>query len=413
MRAKLGNARQNDAPYNGRAGPTDAQLIQAATMQEIRVVPCAAGEEAALRAFIDQYWRAGHILARDEGLLRWQYDGRRMPRGEFAGVSVLLAKDGAQTVGMLGLIGGECNLRGRVVPGVWLAVLVSVPEARRQLAGLKLLQAVPALGYQAVWVLGINDEVKKIYRAWGYEILEDMPRWVGVLDVERAAGLVREGAAEADTAQVRGWCESYRVQPDAGPEADEVVEIAVGAGRFGAAWDACWTERLAPRLVSTQRDAAYLNWRYVDHPDFSYAWRIATERRTRSVLGLAVYRIESLRDRPERVLRLVEFLAVPEAAPALARSVVSAAYAQRVTLADFYCTAAGSAAPLERVGFRREVREADAPAFPSRFQPLEPGAFRLRGAFWLAEELRCGVGALLTAEDFYVTKSDGDMDRPN
>jgi GNAT superfamily N-acetyltransferase len=381
--------------------------------QEIRIACCRNDEVGAMQQFIDQYWRRGHILGRDEALLRWQYDPIRDRSGRFGGPTILLAKAGERIVGMLGLICADCNLRGVVVPAAWMAILLSIPEMRRQAVGLKLLGALPGMGFEAIFVLGINDKVKQIYRRLGYEILEDMPRWLGVSDLDGAASLLADCSASRDAGEIRKQCESCLVRVSNAPAQSGEIVVDEWHGPFDHTWDDAWAAQFAPRLVCTNRDAAYLNWRYVNHPTFRYSFHLARNGHGGRIAGLAVTRVEQIRNRPEKVLRVVEFVATPDAAKVLAESVVAAGREHGVTFADFYCTSRLAAEPLEAAGFRCQTGSSDVPNLPSRLQPLEGGEFRMQGAFLLSEALRAKTRLLLGCGEFYVTKSDGDMDRPN
>lgn len=383
-------------------------------VNEIVIARCRDHEVHDLQRFIDEYWRQGHILARDEALLRWQYDPRRAPNGDWPGPTVLLAKSGQQIVGMLGLILTEINVRGSTLPGVWLAVWLSAPEARKHGVGLKLLDAAWATsGCEAVFILGINEQVQRIYAGLDYEILEAMPRYVAVSNPRRAAALTAGLDANTDPADVKEYCEACAVCHCEDGEGDGQVEVVAHAGLLDADWDAAWLDRFAPVLIGTNRDSAYLNWRYVNHPSFPYECRVARDARTSEMLGVAVFRVERIRDREERVLRIVEFLATPEGGLPLAGAVVETMRRHDVAFADFYCTCGKMAAPLEAVGFRVEAHDCRMPVLPCRLQPLESGVFVMRGAFRLSGRWRDHAGLMIPSGDLYVTKSDGDMDRAN
>jgi hypothetical protein len=78
--------------------------------------------------------------------------------------------------------------------------------------------------------------------------------------------------------------------------------------RFDASFTALW-ERLAPKFdLAVRRDAAYLNWRYVEPPHVRY-WVVALKRNG-EVHGYAVYRH---RNEPlGRVTMLVDLLVDPD-----------------------------------------------------------------------------------------------------
>jgi len=126
-----------------------------------------------------------------------------------------------------------------------------------------------------------------------------------------------------------------------------------------------------------------------------------------------VFRVEQVRGRTEAVMRVVEFLGDPAAQTALARAIVQAAEELGVAYVDFYCSSATAARGLEEVGFRLESVTDDQPAFPTRLQPLEKGYFCMTALMRLPSAMRGQLDALVRAGRLYLTKSDGDQDRPN
>ena len=78
--------------------------------------------------------------------------------------------------------------------------------------------------------------------------------------------------------------------------------------RFDASFTALW-ERLAPKFdLAVRRDAAYLNWRYIEPPHVRYS--IVALKRQGEVHGYAVYR--HVHEPLGRVTLLVDFLADPD-----------------------------------------------------------------------------------------------------
>jgi GNAT superfamily N-acetyltransferase len=384
-------------------------------VKQIHIKHCSEDDIGALRRFIDTHWQHGHVLAQDASLLRWQFDQTRTRANTLQGLSVLLAWQGDRIVGMLGLIYFDFNIRGIVSPGVWLSHWLAIPESRADGVGLKLLWAVHDLGYDAIFVLGVNSTARKVYSALGFELLPCMPRWIGVFDVGKTALLLGEASPGTKVTNLDDICAQYCVHMGRKASGDLNVDVVEWNESFVAAWDYFWAGEIAPTLLSPTKHSSYLKWRYIDHPTFKYEIRLALEAATRKVLGLAVFRVERIRERDERVLRVLEFLATPEAENALALSLIRFGQSHNTIFADFHCTSGRAARALELIGFRRHLPAENQAGFPARFQPLEPGHFEIGGAFWLSASLRrkLGPGQLLISNDFYITKSDGDQDRPN
>lgn len=331
----------------------------------------ATGDAAVLQSYIERWWRSGHVLARDETLLRWQYADRGHPER----LSILGAWENDELVGFLGLVQEGFAMGGEHVPAAWLAMWHATPEAQTRRVGLALLLEALRLPFAVIGCLGMNPHAVAIYERLGFEVVPRLPRWVLPLDPDALDALV-SGSSPA------------RPAVDAASAADDCPAPSPGSE---ARWDAAWDRLVARGLAGTWRDSTYLRHRYLEHPRFRYHVRLPDDGS-----ALLVYRIEHVAGRDEQVIRVVECLGP---AARLAAEAVDAH--PNAALADFYCTLPTAAAPLEEVGFLPESA-LGRPA-PERFQPLALERRGLNGAF-----LRCGPTRAV-----YCTKSDGDQDRPS
>jgi hypothetical protein len=380
--------------------------------EPIRIARCRREHVPALMAFIDRRWRAGHVLSRDRTLLEWQYDPGLVAHGSFGDPTIQLAWRGDAIVGMLGLTGFVFNIAGAEHPGVWLSIWYVGRECRGHNVALGLIGSVRDLGYEVMGGLGANEVAVPVFRALRFEVMPRLPRWVAVFDVQSTSRLLTSIGDRSGANALPAWCSRHRVAPGSTTSA-EVVEVVSWTAHLADTWDALWRSHLAPGLVGTTRDASYLRRRYVEHPRFTYEVRVALERRSGAALGCTVFRIEQIRGREERVLRIVEFMALPEAEACLADALLGAGYESGVSYADFYCSSARFARGLERVGFVLEQRNSGSPRLPSRLSPPEGAHFTMSAVLRSPLSVRGRVDELRQAGRLYLTKSDGDQDRPN
>jgi GNAT superfamily N-acetyltransferase len=396
------------------AGKIKLEIPEVPVSADIRIAACREEDVPVLMRFIDAHWSAGHVLSRDETLLRWQYDPTRIAGGAPQGPSVLLAWHREELVGMLGLTGFDWNAEGIPMTGAWLSQWLVAPEKRSRGVAMWLLVAARALGLEVLATLGANAVSTKVLSTLGWELIPDVPRWIGVMDHRQAAALLTASDVAFAPEVAERLCQRHRVA-DGMPvlPSAERVDVVRWTPECAGPWDRYWREQLAGTLVGTTRDAAYLRWRYAEHPRFRYELRLARRRVDGSVLGIAVFRVEQVRERPERVLRVVEFLASPEAEGVLAETVAQAGRQQRVAFADFHCSSSRAAHGLKGLGFKLAMAEPGEPAFPSRLQPLEGGHCRMTGLVQVPPGQRGKLTRLIDAGRLYLTKSDGDQDRPN
>jgi hypothetical protein len=347
-------------------------------------------EEA--QTFIDAHWRRDHRLAHDAGLLSWQHRFF----GDSERLAVLVARAGGDIVGALGVIFVPFCIYGRRSLGSWLTTWIATPAAREHQAGLRLLRHAldEQLGF--VGTTGANQTALRIYRALGFSIRMSIPRWVRVTSDEALATML-------------GHCESPYREPTAMPPSTDSLRVLPWSETDAARWDALWERRLAPRLVGTWRDAAYLRWRYLEHPSFTYQVRVA-EAADSSLRGAAVHRIAQVDGAPGKVVRIVELHGDTEAMTALAADVVSAAARAGASFAEFYCSAGAVSGPLRACGFSEEPEPSH--ALPPLIEPLNLELSPLlSGAFHVPDGLGLDPDAF-ASEDLYVTRSDCDQDRP-
>lgn len=361
----------------------------------LSIVECEEARVPALQAFFRRTYRADYALC-DLALLRWQF--QHPPGGDGTRWHIKLACDGDTIAACLGFIPVHAHIDGVLTRAAW--VINWMVDAGHQQYGLgPLLMREVMREFDVTLNVGPNQAARDVLARMRWWSAGELPRYVAVLDPAAVAALA---AAETLT-----WPErSLELTAAIGSSTAQVTRVARYSDEATALWD-----RLAGsedgRVAGTRRSAAFLNWRYADHPAFKY--RMFAQYDAAALTGVAVYRVEIVRGTQHRVGRLVEYLeAVDRDRPdsALLAAVLADARSMGVSLVDFFCADPAPARRLAQHGFVADP--ALLSPVPVLFQPIDRGR---SGIPFMAQSTRPGVA--VAVQPWYVTKGDGDQDRPN
>jgi len=136
-------------------------------------------------------------------------------------------------------------------------------------------------------------------------------------------------------------------------------------------------------------------------------YRLLEARRDGRLCGLAVYRIEQVRDVPVKVGRIVELVGEEVVEGCLLDTLLDDARAQEVAVVDFFNSSRRFAGTMARRGFLPGENETAA-RIPILFQPVDRRRSSIPFLAYLGNVRDTAEG-----QDLYVTKGDGDQDRPN
>ena len=371
-------------------------------MNEVTWFPVA--RIAELQSFIDRYWRPGHILARDAALLKWQHRCVARPDD----LSVLVVWDQESIAGILGIIECPWNHFGRKGRAAWLTNWVVRPEPEYRSLGLGLLNRALSGGYDFLGTLGANAPALRMYELLKFHVVPRVHRWVRGVNRDELSRLLDHTGDFYDSEQRAAMTASARDWPaGSGPANIKWMDWSDAASQ----WETLWNENLAPTLLSIDRSASYLQWRYVDHPSARYQIRVAVNEQTRRATGLVVSRVIEVVGAPGRVLRVVDLLSERGMETAMAGELQRQAARANAALVDYYCTSRRNSEILTGSGFAPE--ESFAKPWPSLFDPLDCRRSYLTGAFMVRDMPQAELGSRIEDDQLYLTRSDCDQDRPN
>jgi hypothetical protein len=332
-----------------------------------------------------------YVLATNEALLRWQFGASGAAAGEAGTLDMLIARVDGEIGGCVGYIPGAFQFAGRSVGGAWAANWMVDQKYRRLGLGPLLIREL-AKQFDVTLALGGNRDAHDLLPRMGWTDFGDLPRYVGVVDPVAAAPLVEGGVLD--------WPSNALDRA----RRQRATRGVVAVRQFSDAATDVW-HRVYGDVAATERSAAFLNWRYANHPVFRY--RLFEWRAGERLGGFAVYRIEQARDVPVRIGRIVELVGEDGEALDLLHAMIQDGMANGVSAFDFFCSSRRIGPTMAEAGFV-SGREEPASAVPLLFQPLD----RTRvGVLFMAYLKK--VAGTETQTDWYVTTADGDQDRPS
>ncbi|QQZ10278.1 hypothetical protein [Heyndrickxia vini] len=359
-------------------------------------------ETKQLQKGINDIWANNHIFFKEERLLKYMFHDNpsRHLITKDGCFSFLGAWENNNLIGLLGILPFALNIQGKRDFGFSLTNWIVSPEYRTTGAGLALLKKVQSLNPSIILSLGINENVANLYRVMRWNVLNDCPRWIGIINKEKTNELLLNGNSNS----LRYWNEVNAVQIKSSYKVSEVIEIDEQT------WNNFYWNIFAKESVGFVRDYLFLKWRYFNHPYFKYRVLICKDQ-NENYKGIAIVRVEEIIN-SEKIGRIVEFIASDQdSAISLANSIIN--LDKEILFFDFYCFSSISSWGLEAVGFKRVLKsENEKLVVPSRFHPIDYTVTNLMSSMFINSNVTKKMN-IIKDNLWYVTKGDSDQDRPN
>lgn len=317
--------------------------------------------------------------------LRWMYE---QTAGRDVGTSPLwLFRPAGEIEGQQGGVRAALHIGGDRFEALWATELVVSPDYLLRgvgavLSGLATVETQLTIGFE------VTELAKRAFLRAGWVDLGDVPLFMRPLDV---GALLSARGKDLPTVVIHGLNATLRA-----------VDVVVGAAtrrrrlrleatsQFDSRSDQIWATSAASYAVIGQRDAATLNWRYVEFPRAGY-YRTFYAYRGAAPVGHAVLRIDEHGGVSSGWI--VDFLCPPEHVYGLLTACVRWFGSQRV--AAVYCI---------------QQRSRLAKSFAA-------AGFLTRSTGWPLMVLANGVeesarAIVLDPTNWFITGGDGNVDHP-
>lgn len=225
-----------------------------------------------IMSFIDEYWKKGHILARDRKFFEWQFvDGEEV--NVFLGVD----DEAGRIYGMVGVIKYSNGPNPDISGSVWKTVKSSNPVLGIELENYMFGQIQSRYNCSA----GLSSKASRIYKMMGMTPAV-MDHYYRLADIE-----------EYKIAKIKN-----RIIP----QAEDTGYYLEAVHKVEEMKEVISEEALAECIMS--KDYAYIQKRYFDHPVYRYdIWKIVNQDGTPA--SILITREERVEDR--KIGKIIDF----------------------------------------------------------------------------------------------------------
>ena len=364
-------------------------------MSDVTVEVLRQADYPQIKAFLEEAEHPGYIHVTPV-FFDWFYNKNPMRKLDSDEIPMLGLRSQGSIVGMLTYHPVVFRLDEAHHEGCWM-VDWFVEEQYRGM-GVALLLWLKRR-YQVIAAMGFNTEVAPLYRQAGFQIRDEMHRPVIFVDAEACFELAGQRTEDS-----KRLLRSLKVDGPANLDGVQARPVE----HYYSAHEALWEEARPFYPIGTHRSVEYLRWRYEENPFIDYKgvelWTGGTLR------GLLVARIEQVRDRQEKVGRIVEWICPPQWDRAMADVLLGTLMHEGCAFADFFTPSKGFEERLLEAGFHTE-QEYNSLGLPRLFQPLEHrGRQGINCALWI--DAKSDLTAYGDLDRWYITKSDINQDDP-
>ncbi len=254
------------------------------------------------RRLIEALYRRvfGNDMA-DANRLRWEWQYRRNPHMPPTGPLIWVAREGHAIVGQYATMPVKLAVDGREIDAAWGMDVMVAPERQRQGLGDVLFRTWDR-NVGASLGLGLSESSYRLFQKLNWPDVGPVPCLVKPLSRRALRRPTWPVAVNRLVSYVTlPW---VRLVSRTRPLEGEVRVTRMFDERFTRLW-----ERVRDKFAfAVRRDAAYLNWKYIQPPHVRYT--VAVLERDGEAAGYVVYR--HVQEPRGRVTLLVDFLADPD-----------------------------------------------------------------------------------------------------
>lgn len=349
-----------------------------------------------VKSFSDQFNRKDSITF-DRKFFDWQYDqSSRLFQTRDNGFYFCKKRPG-QIIGYCSASNASYLWNGKEVPGRFFHEWYSDPSQSGSTAALlaRQLESSPILQ-----VMGASAENLNILLRMRPSLWFPLRRLCAVLDKKRTSYLIDN--ENKHSGHLLNALLFKMPKPFHQPAIKEFQ-------RFDDSYQETWEQTSRNFVATVNKSSEYMNWRYVDHPIFSYFRHVYTNSKRERVY--IVWRSEYVTEKKVTVARICEIIGSSEDLSEAILSFIYELFSRDIVFTDFFCTNDAINNALTAIGFY-EVIPLEELDIPRLFSPLQADFRKTLHSVISFSSDYCS-GNAQNVSSFYFTKGDTNQDMPN
>lgn len=346
-----------------------------------------------VRKFTDRIVRPDYITVRD-AFFDWQYRQAAEVSASTSGTGALAMVDEGRVVAFSLASKVKVFKEGQTLSGAWHQEWYADPEVRG--AGLFLLKE--QLKKNSFFgVSGQSLSAANVFSALRRTCWVELTRLFASTDSKLTHEILL--AKGEDTL---GYLNSQKIL--ASPQGLEVKTVEL----FGTDYETVWKKFRERFFLAVDRNAEYMNWRYVHHPLFKYE-KVSIATSAGPVFY--VWREEDPQVVSKKAARLCEVIGEPRAIRESFGAFFELLKSRSLLFVDFFCSSHEVIAALMGAGMRQAIILPDFD-LPRLLSPVASDV-RKTISFAYSFDKTQDSDRLFESSKTYFTKGDTNQDRPN
>lgn len=285
---------------------------------------------------------------------------------------------------------GENDYKG------FVSASTMVDEDYRRKGLMSYLRKIVQDQYEMAISLGGSAQGIALYSSMGYKYYGDLIRLIAIVNPEKCAGISQNTDKLKKTVQIYDG-------------ASNDIRTIARFDEIKNELEKLWNEVFPPKTYfCVKRDDEFLDWRYSEHPVFDYkrfgVWKNG------KLEGVIVYRKQYIDSANASVIHITELFGKDEAVRELVNfTVLSRNESSDVGWIHWFCSSKKLFDVLQKIGFLtpEQIEPGIIPIFCS---PVDYYKTKYPLMFWIKNEEK--HKQMPPFEKWYMTKGDGDADRP-